>query len=131
MEPEAARRAARLELGGAELVKEQVRDEWGTRWLDDLRGDFRFAVRNLVNHRGYTALAVVTPGFGISCNTALFSVIHAAVFKTLPFAADSRLVELRANMRAMSPPLTKSIWPLASRRWVRRSQSAPPRIRRR
>lgn len=95
MAPDRALRAARLELGGPEQLKEEVRDQWGTRWFDNLRNDFRFAARNLINNRAYTALAVLTLGLGIGCNTALFSVIHAAVFKPLPFAADTRLVQLR------------------------------------
>jgi hypothetical protein len=43
---EAARRA-RLALGGIEQIKEECRDARGTRWLEDLLQDFRFAVRTL------------------------------------------------------------------------------------
>jgi putative ABC transport system permease protein len=96
MDPEAARRSARLEIGGAEQLKERVRDEWGTQWFDNLRNDLRFAVRNLLNNRAYTILAVLTLGLGIGCNTALFSVIHASVLKPLPFADDAQLVQLRS-----------------------------------
>jgi putative ABC transport system permease protein len=110
MDPEAARRSARLEIGGAEQLKEQVRDEWGTQWLDNLRNDLRFAIRNLVNNRAYTALAVLTLGLGIGCNTALFSVIHAAVLKPLPFAEDARLVQLRSfDQQAKRPDIGFSV----------------------
>lgn len=37
VDPQEARRQARLALGGSEQVKEQCRDARGTRWLEDLR----------------------------------------------------------------------------------------------
>ena len=42
-EPGEARRQARLALGGPEQVKEECRDARGTRWLEDLWQDFRYA----------------------------------------------------------------------------------------
>ena len=42
-----ARRRARLDLGGPEQVKEECRDQRGTRWFDDLLQDFRYALRTL------------------------------------------------------------------------------------
>jgi len=110
MDPVDARRLARIELGGPEQLKEEVRDEWGTRWFDNLRGDFRYAVRNLLRNRAYTALAILTLGLGIGCNTALFSVLHAAILKPLPFASDSRLVQLRLfNAQAQRPDIGFSV----------------------
>jgi hypothetical protein len=44
-DPQEARRQARLALGGPEQVKEKCRDARGTRWLEDLLQDFRYAVR--------------------------------------------------------------------------------------
>jgi len=45
LDPEEARRRARLALGGPERVKEQCRDARGTRWLEDLLQDLRYGVR--------------------------------------------------------------------------------------
>jgi hypothetical protein len=47
--PDEARRQARLALGGPEQVKEHCREARGTRWLEDLLQDFRYAVRTLRN----------------------------------------------------------------------------------
>src|SRR5678815_4869154 len=94
MNPDDARRQARLELGGPLQIREQVLDERGSAWLDNLAGDFWFALRNLKNSRSYAMLAIITLGLGIGCNTALFSVIHAVAIKPLPFASDERLVQL-------------------------------------
>ena len=45
LEPAAARRAARVGLGGIERTKEEVRDQYWFRWVDDARQDVpRFAL---------------------------------------------------------------------------------------
>src|SRR5580765_828989 len=46
-DPEAARRDALIELGGMAHVKEEVHDARGTRPLEDLAGDIRYAIRLL------------------------------------------------------------------------------------
>jgi len=45
MKPEEAERAAHIELGGVEQVKELVRDARAGAWLDTLVRDCRFALR--------------------------------------------------------------------------------------
>src|ERR1700687_5145178 len=60
MAPEAARRAARLELGGVEQVKEQVRDVRAGAWMETVLQDLRYGVRVLRNNPGFSALVVLT-----------------------------------------------------------------------
>ncbi len=50
-----AYRRARAELSGIESVKEQCRDVWRLRWLDDLRSDLRIGLRGLARRPGFTA----------------------------------------------------------------------------
>src|SRR2546427_3371774 len=47
MPPDEAQRAARIELGGVERVKEQVRDSRTGAFLDSLLQDLRFALRQM------------------------------------------------------------------------------------
>ncbi len=52
MSVEDARRQARLELGGQEGLKEELRAARGQRFVDESRQDARYAVRRLRRWRG-------------------------------------------------------------------------------
>ena len=90
--PEEARRRARLEFGGLDQVKEEVRD---TRWethLENLLRDFRHAFRSLHRDRRFAFIAILALALGIGATTAIFSVVNAALVRPLPYHDPSRLV---------------------------------------
>src|SRR5713226_3318785 len=76
MSEQEARRNARLQFGGLDQVKEECRDARGTRWLEDLLREIRFAFRTLWTSSGFTITAVLTLTLGIATNTAIFSVVN-------------------------------------------------------
>src|SRR5580658_468632 len=56
--------------------------------------DLRYAVRNLLRSRGFTAVAALTLTIGIGANTAIFSIIDTILLRPLPFRNPSQLVRL-------------------------------------
>jgi predicted permease len=97
MLPEDAQRAARIELGGIEQVKEQVREERIGNWLHSVLSDCRYGLRMLRKNPGFTAVAILTLSLGIGANTAMFSVMEGVVLAPLPFSQPDRLVMVWEN----------------------------------
>jgi len=86
-----AERAARIELGGIEQVKEQVREQRIGNWLRSVRADSRFALRQLRKSPGFTVVAILTLGLGIGSTTAIFSAIDGALLHPYGYRDAERL----------------------------------------
>jgi hypothetical protein len=95
--PNEARRHARLALGGPEQVKENCRDARGTRWLEDLLQDFRYAIRTLRKQPGFAAVALLTLALGSGATTVMFTVINGVLLKPLPYPELDRLVTVHGH----------------------------------
>jgi predicted permease len=67
------------------------------REIDALMRDIRHAVRTLGRDWRFSAAAVVILGLGIGANTAIFSLINAALFRQQSFADPDRLVDIYQN----------------------------------
>ncbi len=94
MEDAAARRAARLELGGTGQVKDAVRDVRRGIWLEHFWQDLRYALRTFRRSPGFAATAVLSLAVGIAAATGLFSIVNAALLKPFPFADSDQIVRL-------------------------------------
>lgn len=95
--PEAARHRALREFGSVEQIKEMCRDARGTATLDSLARDARYGVRRLIRDWRFTAAVVLILGLGIGANTAIFSLINAALLREQSFADPGRLVDIYQN----------------------------------
>jgi hypothetical protein len=88
--PDEAIRKAALAFGGRQQVKEGCRDARGTRWLEDLLQDFRYALRTLRQRVGFTAVTLSTLALGIGATTVMFTVIHGVLLRPLPYPDPER-----------------------------------------
>jgi putative ABC transport system permease protein len=85
LSPEQSTARAKRAFGAVERYKDEVRDERGSRWLDELRQDLRFGWVSLRRRAGFTALVVLTLALGIGATTTLFGVVKAVLLKPLPY----------------------------------------------
>jgi predicted permease len=91
--PEQADREARLAFGGFQQVKEECRDARPTRWLEGLLRDLRYSLRTLRKSPAFTLVVIASLALGIGANTAIFTLINAALLKMLPVRNPEQLVE--------------------------------------
>ena len=103
MPPWEARRAAAIELGGIEPLKERIRDVKAGAFVDSLAQDVRQAIRQFRRAPAFAAAAVLTLAVGIGANTAVFTMLNAIVLKRLPIPdADHLLAIAPINSRGMA-----------------------------
>ena len=95
MTPEEARRAALIELGGAEQVKEHVREaRAGARWEGIFR-DIRYAMRSLGRAPGFSLSVIGNLSLGLAAMIVAFALINGALRRPSPGIQDpDRLVEI-------------------------------------
>jgi putative ABC transport system permease protein len=91
---EEATRKARLEFGGLDQIKEECRDVRSYKWMADCVQDLRYGIRMLAKNPGLTFAVIVSLALGIGANTAIFSVVDAAVWRPLPYKDADRLVDI-------------------------------------
>src|SRR5262249_21948388 len=81
-----------------DLLRRSTSAFWDALWLrpkrleDEMFQDLRFGLRMLLKSKGFTAVAVLSLALGIGADTAIFSVIDAAMLRALPVQRPEQLV---------------------------------------
>ena len=94
MDPEEARRQARIQFGAVEAAREQSHEQRPGWWLGTLVQDVRYALRGFRRSPAFALTVIATLALGIGATTAVFSVVDRILFRSLPYAHDDRLVSV-------------------------------------
>ena len=97
MDPDTARRTARIASGGLTQAAEAVHDQRSVPWLEHAVADLRFAFRALRRTPAFTATVIATLALGLGANTAIFSVVRGVLLKPLPHRDGDALLYLRQS----------------------------------
>ena len=89
-----ALRAARVEMGSAEAVKDEVRAAGWESVVFSFFQDLRYGCRMLWKTPGVTVICLITFGLAIGVNAAIFSVVNWLVLRPLPVHDPKQLVFL-------------------------------------
>ncbi|WP_031499273.1 ADOP family duplicated permease [Bryobacter aggregatus] len=89
-----AGRIARIALGNQTAWRESMRALWVWGWLEGCWRDLRFGARLLWREKTFTVVVLLTLGFGIGANSAIFSLLNGLLLRSLPVRAPEELVQL-------------------------------------
>jgi len=115
MSPCEAHRQARLELGGVEQVKEQVREMRAGHLLETLWQDLRFGLRMLRKNLAFTLLAVLALALGVGASSVMFSAVDSILLRPLPYRSADRLVVILNHGRGPIAPANYVDWKAQSK----------------
>jgi predicted permease len=111
---EEAIRRARLDFGGHEQLKEEMRDARGVNLIETLWQDIRYGLRILGRTPVISCVAILSLALGIGANTAIFSLIDALMLRMLPVERPEELVEVLrldpARGSESDRSFTNSLW---------------------
>ena len=94
LSPSEAHRRARLAFGPLDVVKDDCRQSWGVRQLDNLRQDGRLALRSIRGHPVLSTVAVVSLAIGVGLNTAFFALLDATLLRRLAIDRPEQIVDI-------------------------------------
>jgi len=113
-----ALRSVRIERGGLDATKEEVRSAGWESFVETCWQDLRFGMRQLKANPMFTAAAVLSLALGIGANTAIFQLIDAVRLRALPVKNAQEIARIAIDHRGGGtgtfstryPDLTYALW---------------------
>jgi predicted permease len=97
MDPNDAAAAARRAFGNVTSGRERFYEANRWMWMDHLRRDLRYALRQVISSPVSTATVILSLALGIGVNAAIFSLADQALLRVLPVEKPEQLVLLDWN----------------------------------
>ena len=91
--------------------------------------DIRYALRQFLKTPGFTLTAILTLALGIGATTAIFTLIHAVLLKSLPVAKPSELIRIGYKENCCVNSGMQTDWSLFSTEQYRRFRDHTPGFR--
>jgi putative ABC transport system permease protein len=119
MPPDEARSAAQKKFGSTRRVREEVYDMNTIGFIEKFCNDLRFGARLLGKNPGFALVAILSLAIGIGANTAIFEMVNAIRYRTIPVKDPSQLAIVRVasnfdnasgNFTSRHPLLTYALW---------------------
>jgi predicted permease len=112
---EEAMRRARLEFGGHEQLREEIREARGVNLIETLFQDIRYGLRILGRTPVISGVAILSLALGIGANTAIFSLIDTVMLRMLPVEKPEELTQVRIHDSRSpngesEPTFTNPLW---------------------
>jgi predicted permease len=131
---EEARRVAEQRFGDAGRIEEELKREArrrrvrreGRMTMDGLRRDLAYSLRTLRRSPGFAVVAIATLGLALGANTAIFSVVDAALLSALPFEDSDELVFVNGYHLVDGQPSVRGASFPEFRDWRERSRAISP-----
>jgi predicted permease len=103
MNPQEAEHAAMRLFGNPAVLRDQITEKWSWTWLENLRQDAGYALRQFRRSPRFVLISVLTLTLGIGANTAIFTLMNSLWLQSLPVKDPNSLVLIGVQADRPSP----------------------------
>ena len=89
-----ARNAALREFGNVDLAKENCKESWGIRIIEEFIKDTRFGFRQVAKHKIHTAIIIVTLAVCMGANTTAYNFVVKLITNPYEYVEADRIVKV-------------------------------------